>query len=68
MEPRDEIARAALTGLLACPTMVPGGAEGMAEIAYRIADAMLAEREKPSYADRPKPAPNLPLEPETVLP
>jgi hypothetical protein len=51
---RDDFAMAALTGLLAGPTMIKGGFDGMADMAYRIADAMLVERERLPYVERQK--------------
>lgn len=46
--PRDKFAMAALTGMLANETSTDGyySSEGAAERAYKVADAMLAERAK----------------------
>lgn len=50
MNDLDEFAKAALTGLLASQGQIPGtegyDPEGAAKQAYRIARAMLIEREK----------------------
>lgn len=46
-ERRDRFAMAALTGLLATPDRLSSiGAKELARLAYKVADAMEAEREK----------------------
>lgn len=49
MNQLDEFAKAALTGILAAEGQIPGTegypAENVAEIAYKIAEAMMKERE-----------------------
>ena len=45
---RDWFAGQALAGILACPVVVKlGREESVTRVAYKIADAVLAEREKP---------------------
>ena len=46
MSLRDYFAAAALTGMIACPSMSDSTREGYAIAAFEYADAMLKEREK----------------------
>lgn len=52
---RDEFAKAALTGILACPSSAghPAAVHAVdyAKVAYQVADAMLAERKKGIESD-----------------
>jgi hypothetical protein len=41
---RDDLAQAAMQGMLASPQVIVGGLEAIATLAYRMADAMLEER------------------------